>query len=112
LESLTCLVLVLACMIPPLALEWLFASAILRREWRAIAFTVVAATLYLGCASIVAVRNDIWLFDEDKITALHGGGFVFEAWLFSLLANTVIAQAAVVGMDESVRQRVRQRLRR
>ena len=111
-ESLTYLVLLLACMIPPLALEWIFAARILRREWRAVAFTVVAATLYLGCASIVAVRNDIWLFDEDRTMVLRGGGFVFEAWLFILLANTVIAQAVVVGMDETVRRGIQRRLRR
>ncbi len=99
-------------MIPPLALEWVFASQILRREWRAIAFTVVASTLYLGCASVVAVRNDIWLFDEGRTTVLRGGGFVFEAWLFILLANTVITQAVVVGMDEYVRRRIQRRFRR
>ncbi len=111
-ESLSYLALVVACMLPPLAVEFAFARPTLVREWRTTAFTVLASTLYLGSASIVAIRNDLWVFDEDRITPLHGGGFVFEAWLLILLANAVIAQAVLIGMDDQVQRRLRRRLRR
>ena len=98
--------------LPVLGLEWLLGWRTLWIERRALTFAVLIATLYLGLASLVAVRNDIWLFDENKLSPLHGGGFVLEQWVLILLANLIIVQAVILAMDEDFRREVRRAARR
>lgn len=98
--------------LPLLGLEWVIGWRTLWIERRALIFSVLISTLYLGLASIVAVRDDIWLFDEDKLSGLHGGGFVLEQWLLLLLANLIIVQAVILAMDEDFRREFRRALHR
>jgi lycopene cyclase domain-containing protein len=111
-ESLNYLGVIALMTVPVLGLEWVVGWRTLWIERRALLFALIISTLYLGLASIVAVRDDIWLFDEDKLAGLHGGGFVLEQWLLLLLANLIIVQAVILAMDEDFRREVRRALRR
>ena len=93
--------------VPVIALEWAVGWKTLVLEWRPLVATVVMATAYLGCASIVALRDGIWSISSAHTLGLRGGGFVFEEWLMLLATNAVIAQAVILGLDPEVRTRVK-----
>jgi len=108
----TYLALILACSLPLIALEWAVGWKSLMIEWRGLVVTVVMATAYLGFAGVAAFRDGIWTIDAEKTLSWSGGGFIFEAWLFLFLTNVVIVQAVILGMDDELRARASQALRR
>ena len=111
-EALTYAALVLAWGAPLIALQWAFGWRSLVVEWRPLALTVVLTTVYFGFADVAALRDGIWEINPDKSIALRGGGFVPEEWLFFLVTNTVIVQTVILALDDDVRGRVRNLLKR
>jgi len=93
--------------LPVIALEWAIGWKTLLLEWRPLVATVAMATAYLGCASIVALRDGIWSISSAHTLGLRGGGFVFEEWLMLLGTNILIAQAVILALDGEVRTRLK-----
>ena len=96
--------------LPVIAIEWAVGWKTLLLEWRPLVATVVMATAYLGCASIVALRDGIWSISSQHTIGLSGGGFVFEEWVLLLATNAVIAQTVILALDGEVRARVKRLL--
>ncbi|MGH2633062.1 MAG: hypothetical protein ACRDG3_06595 [Tepidiformaceae bacterium] len=93
--------------LPVLAVEWAIGWKTLLLEWRPLVATIAMATAYLGCASIVALRDGIWNISSAHTIGLRGGGFVFEEWLMLLATNAVIAQTVILALDSEARAKFR-----
>lgn len=96
--------------LPVLIIEWAVGWRTLLLEWRPLLATVLMATAYLGCASVVALRDGIWSISSAHTLGLRGGGFVFEEWVMLLTTNAVIAQSVILALDADVRHRVKRLL--
>lgn len=110
-EKLTYLALIAAWAVPVLALEWWYGGVLLRRAWRPITVAVAMATAYMGLADVAALHNGIFEVSDDRSLPLRGGSFVLEDWVFLLVTNLAIAQAAVLLVEQRVTARWWRRLR-
>lgn len=105
-ETLTIVVIAAACLVPILVLEWGLAWRVLVLELRPLIAVVIMATLYLGCADIVATRDGIWSTDPAR-TLFSAGDFVLDDWIFLFVTNLLIAQTVILALDEDIREVVR-----
>jgi lycopene cyclase domain-containing protein len=85
------LALELAWALPPIALQVGFGADILWRWRRSVVTAIVAATLYLSMADVLAIRAGTWTISpEQTLGWLLPGGLPLEEGVFFLITNVLV----------------------
>jgi lycopene cyclase domain-containing protein len=92
---------------PPLALQLWFGSDIIWRARRAVAATVVSATLWLCVADGLAIAQGIWTINPEQTIGVSIGNLPLEEILFFLLTNVLVTCAAALLLAPETLPRLR-----
>ena len=98
------LVHILLWMPPVLILQWWIGFRILRSNLRPILFSTLIASLYLGFADSIAIREGIWFFDPRQTLGITLGPWLpVEEFLFFAITSLLVSQSLILLLPEGRR---------
>ena len=86
--------------LPVIVGQWLFASHILRSNWKVIPLIALPAALYLTLRDRAALRDGTWTISEESSTGVNIAGVPIKEAIFFLLTSWVSAQGVILLSDE------------
>jgi len=93
--------------LPIIILQWIPGRRIFPANWRAIVWPTLLAGTYYSISDVVAIREGIWYFDEDKLLGLFIGPVPLEECLFFYLTALLVAQSFVLLLPDHLRHPAR-----
>ena len=90
-------VLHLVWFLPVLYVQWLIAPSLLGAHAGMLALLTLCFGVYYTLADFVAVRLDLWFFDEKQITGVKLAGLLpWEEAAFFFLTSLLVAQSVLL----------------
>jgi lycopene cyclase domain-containing protein len=94
------LALILVWALPPLALQLLFGSNILLKNYRLLLASILVPTLYLSSADALAIQAGTWTINPQfSLNIFIGGVLPIEEFLFFLFTNTLVTFGIVLAIS-------------
>ena len=81
---------------PVLALQWAVGWPYLLERWRTLTVGIVAPTVYLWIADVIALASGIWILSDQYTTGVAPFGLPIEEALFFLVTNTFVVQGLLL----------------
>jgi lycopene cyclase domain-containing protein len=82
--------------LPVIALQWCIAADLLAARWPLITVATTIIGAYLSCADVLAVRWNLWFFDEGQISGGRVLGLPWEEIAFFFITSLLVAQSFVM----------------
>lgn len=101
------LALILIWALPPLALQLLFGSDILLKNYRLLLTSILVPTLYLSSADALAIQAGTWTINPQfSLNIFIGGVLPIEEFLFFLFTNTLVTFGMVLAISQESKSRI------
>jgi lycopene cyclase domain-containing protein len=83
----------LAWFLPVISMQWIIGGKVFGSHAGLLALVTCAFGLYYTLADLVAVRANLWFFDENQISGHKIGGLPWEEIAFFFLTSLLVAQS-------------------
>jgi lycopene cyclase domain-containing protein len=79
--------------LPVISMQWIIGSTVFSTHAGLMALAACAFGVYYTVADVVAVRANLWFFDENQITGHKVAGLPWEEIAFFFLTSLLVAQS-------------------
>lgn len=90
-------------MLPVIVIQYIVGLKILLRNLRPILLTTLIVGTYYSLSDYIAVAEEIWYFDPEKISGVMIGHLPVEEILFFFLTAFLVAQSLILLLPEKLR---------
>ena len=97
---------ILLWMLPVIAIQWVLAWRIFRRNVRAVFVPPLVIGTFYSLADSVAVRDGIWYFDPAQNMGLFVGPLPVEEIIFFYITALLVSQSFVMLIPERYREKI------